>query len=108
MTRVTAATRLLLILCLAASAVQGLVVQTHVHAAPTAGVAHAPVADALPGTLECLLCDIAGHTPAAGPPPAGGATALLSLLSTALLPPTAVAPPASPGHHWLGRGPPTL
>ncbi len=101
--------RLLLTLCLLASAWQGFVQQTHVHAASGYG-ASAHVADAgSPVTPDsgCVLCDAASHSPATAPPAAMGEFLPLTAPSHASEPgePTAFTSTAS--HHWLGRGPPT-
>lgn len=101
--------RILLALCLLASTAQGFVAQTHVHAAALSAGVSAQGVDAPPAQEpRCVLCDVAGHTPAAappGPPP-----------SQVLVPPSRSVPsPASSlvlvsrtSHHWWGRGPPVV
>ena len=109
--------RFLLLLCVLASTAQGFVAQTHVHpavarltaAATPSAVADSPVVDAAPRPeAACVLCDLAGHSPAAAPP------AATAFIPVAALP--RVRPPesrravlaAAPSHHWSGRGPPSV
>ena len=104
--------RLLLALCLIASTAQGFIAQTHVHArigtAVVAGVASA-VSDA-PGTRDqaCVLCDIAGHSPAVAPPAHDPSLVLATVAPVA--PPLASSSTFATvaSHHWRGRAPPTV
>jgi hypothetical protein len=108
------AARLLLALCLVASSVQGFVAQTHVHAGPALYVAGLATlgtvaADELP-TPEprCLLCDIAGHSPAIAPPAAAATVAAVELVSTIATGSSRAPAAGNSSHHWLGRGPPNV
>jgi len=103
------AARLLLVLCLLASTAQGVIARTHVHAAAgvTAAVGAMPLAQAaVRADPLCLLCEIAGHTPAVAPPAAAAAALPVSLAPVvpAFVSTFASGSPAS--HHWRGRAPP--
>jgi hypothetical protein len=109
--------RFLMLLCVLASTAQGFVAQTHVHpgvarlaaVASVPAAADTPVVDAAPRPeATCVLCEIAGHSPAAAPP------ASAAIIPVAALP--RLSPPesrravlaAAPSHHWSGRGPPSV
>jgi hypothetical protein len=104
------ALRLLLILCVLASTAQGFVAQTHVHAGATLAPVTAggpTVVDVPPGEEpKCVLCDVAGHSPAAAPPADSSFVAVAD--PSRLLQPAArrAVLAAAPSHHWSGRGPP--
>lgn len=98
----------LLLVVLAAMAVQQLVAQTHWHAVPHSRPAMvAPQGDSGTGTDNgCLLCQIAAHAASAAPP-----TALALFLVVRTHVDSAVSyhetdVPAVPAHAWQSRGPP--
>lgn len=106
--------RFLLLLCVLASTAQGFVAQTHVHPGAArlgavASVAGSPVVDAAPSPeATCVLCDVAGHSPAAAPP---AAAALIPVAALPRLLPSEsrrAVLAAAPSHHWSGRGPPSV
>ncbi|MEJ0098881.1 MAG: hypothetical protein WDO12_03735 [Pseudomonadota bacterium] len=98
----------LLLLVLAATSAQQLVVQTHWHVVPVRrAVATASPTDAGSTTDDgCLLCQIAAHAGAAAPP------AVLHEFTTGSDAVAYVAAfcstdvPAVPAHAWQSRGPP--
>lgn len=99
-------TRLLLALCLLAGTVQGHIAQTHLHGIrSTEGAA---TAAQLPAEATCLLCDVAGHSPAAAPPSAHGTTADVGLFSSPVRAEFVVLLSTTASHHWLSRGPPPV
>jgi hypothetical protein len=103
---------LVAILVLVTFSLQGFLIQTHIHALPTAAPAvgvsvTAPFSGkVLPDMDKCLFCQEYTHagaylTPAAAAVlPPFAAVSLLALFDTPLL----AAPP--PSHNWKGRAPP--
>jgi len=105
--------RLLLFVCLLASTAQGFVAQTHVHVRPGTAIAASAVASAVADAAvgdepACILCEVAGHSPAVAPP-SHAAVAMPSRLfleSPRFESSVSLATVAS--HHWRGRAPPTV
>jgi len=101
--------RLLLALCLLASTAQGVLARTHVHARAAESLAAGAlvaVDAAGRGDPPCILCDIAGHTPAIAPPVAQRATGLVPGLPDSPVAAASALSPRQVSHHWRGRAPP--